>query len=60
MTRQTHHRVTTMIHPKIFITGKTTYEEEIPEKGSNQIMRTFNRKVADDSVKIKDHKFQTE
>ena len=53
MTRQTHPRVMTLIHlihPRTVIIDVDDAKKETSEKGSDQIMRNFNGKIADDSI----------
>ena len=50
MTRQTHLRVTILTRPMTVITDASDKKEEPLGKVSDQIMRTFKGKVADDSV----------
>ena len=48
-TRKTHRRAI-LIRPTTVITDANKKEEKRSENGSDQIMRTFNGKVADDSI----------
>ena len=50
MTRQTHLRATIQTQPMTVITDRSKIKRSAINKGSDQIMRTFNGKVADDSV----------
>ena len=50
MTRQNHLQATILIRPMTVITDASDKKEDPSEKGSDQIMPTFNGKVADDSV----------
>ena len=50
MTPQTHLREMTMILPMAVITDASDAKEETSEKGSDQKVRSFNGKTADDSV----------
>ena len=45
-----HRRATIMIRLMTVIIDASDIKEEPPEKLSDQIMRTFNRKVAEDNV----------
>ena len=50
MTRQTHHQAAILIRPTTVIKYASDARGRATGKKSDQIMRTFNRKDADDSV----------
>ena len=50
ITRMTQHQVTILIRPTIVITDANNVRGRAIRKISNKIMRTFNCKVADDSI----------
>ena len=56
-TRQTHRRSTLIFPTKVIIKSRYAIKiRAIGKKGTYQIMRKINGKVADDIVYIKDHK----
>ena len=50
MTRQTHLQATTLILLMTVITDASDEKNKTSEKGSDQTMRKFNGKIADDRV----------
>ena len=50
MTRQNHPQVMTLIHPRTVIVDVNDEKKETSERGSDQTMRNFNGKIADDSI----------
>ena len=50
MTRQTHLQAMIMIRPMTVITDVNDTKIKTSVKGSDQTMRNFNGKIADDSV----------
>ena len=53
MTRKTHPRVMTLIHLihlRTVIIDAEDAKKETPERGSDQTMRNFNGKIADDRI----------
>ena len=55
MACQTHLRATTLIIPMAVITDANDTTIRNPGKESDQTMRNFNGKIADDSVQVKDY-----
>ena len=55
MTRQTHLRGMTLICQMTVIIDVSDAKKEPPEIGSDQTMRNFNGKIADNSVQVKDY-----
>ena len=49
MTRQTHPQVVTLIHPRTVIIEVDDAKKKL-ERGSDQTMRNFNGKIADNSI----------